>query len=135
MTYSCLLIVKGNSGSSMSYKAASALVLIHVNINKFQTKQSKPVTLEDLEDRYPAIFNGIRKLKDYVVRLHIDENIQPVAQAARRIPFHLQKKVSTTICDLENQGIIEKVEGMSTPWVSPVVFIPKTMEVFDSGLI
>ena len=128
-------MVKGNSGSSMSYKTASALVLIYVNINKIQTKQSKPVTLEDLEDHYPAIFNGIRKLKDYDVRLHIDENVQPVAQAAIRIPFHLQKKVFTTLCDLENQGIIEKVEGRSTPWVSPVVFIPKNDGRFVSELI
>ena len=109
----------------MSYKTASALDLIQIKVNKVHAKQSKPVTLQDLEDRYPAIFNGIGKLKDYVVKLHIDENVQPVAQAARRIPFHLRKKVSSTLRDLENQGIIEKVEGTSTPWVSPVVIIPK----------
>ena len=110
ITYSCLHVVKGNAGSLMSYKTASALDLIHIKVNQVHTKQSKPVTLQDLEDRYPAIFNGIGKLKDYVVKLHIDENVQPVAQAARRIPFHLRKKVSTTLRDLENQGIIEKVE-------------------------
>ena len=35
----------------------------------------------------------------------------PVAQPARRIPFHLQKKVTVELKKLEMQVIIEKVEG------------------------
>ena len=58
------------------------------------------------------------------MKLHIDETVTPVAQSARRIPFHLRKKVSTELKKLEEQDIIEKVEG-PTPWVSPLVVIPK----------
>ena len=79
-----------------------------------------------MEQNYPSLFCGIGKLKNLEVKLHIDENIQPVAQAARRIPFHLRKKVSAALRDLEQQGIIEQASvGTSTPWVSPVVIIPK----------
>ena len=56
--------------------------------------------------------------------LHIDNSVTPVAQQARRIPFHLRRQVSEEITKLEEQGIIEKVKG-ATPWVSPVVAIPK----------
>ena len=64
-------------------------------------------------------------LKNFEVKLHIDENVRPVAQAARRVPFHLRKKAAATLRDLESQGIIEPVSvGSSTPWVSPVVIIP-----------
>ena len=70
------------------------------------------------------MYNGIGKLKNVEVKLHIDENIPPVAQPARRIPFHLRKKVSTALKKLEKDEIIEKVEG-PTPWVSPLVVIPK----------
>ena len=66
----------------------------------------------------------IGKLKDFEVKLHIDESVVLVAQPARRIPFHLRRKVASELQRLEQQGIIEPVEG-PTPWVSPLVVIPK----------
>ena len=126
LTPACLHVVKGNSGSLLSYKTAYALDLIRVEINTVQKNDNVLVTVDDLETKYPSLFRGIGKLKNFEVKLHIDENIQPVAQAARRIPFHLRKKVSATLRDLESQGIIEPVSvGTSTPWVSPVAIIPK----------
>ena len=43
--------------------------------------------------------------------LHIDKEVPPVAQQARRIPFHLHKRVEKELDHLELQGIIEDVEG------------------------
>ena len=63
-------------------------------------------------------------MKNFEVKLHIYESVTPVAQPARRIPFHLRKKVSQELERLEQEGIIEKVEG-PTPWISPLVAIPK----------
>ena len=77
-----------------------------------------------LIEQYPSVFQGIGKLKDCEVKLHIDKTVPPVAQSARRILFHLRKKVSVELKKLEQQGIIEKVEG-PTPWVSPLVVISK----------
>ena len=59
------------------------------------------------------------KLKDFQFEIHVDSKVQPVAQPARRIPFHIQQQVEQEINNLEKQGIIEAVEG-PTPWVSPV---------------
>ena len=39
-----------------------------------------------------------------------------MAQKARRIPFHLRKKVEHELKVLEEQHIIERVDG-PTPWV------------------
>ena len=126
LTPACLHVVKGNFGSLMSYKTASALDLVRVEINTVQKNDNVLVTVDDLEQKYPLLCRGIGKLKNFEVKLHIDENVQPVAQAARRIPFHLRKRVAATLRDLESQGIIEPVSvGTSTPWVSPVVIIPK----------
>ena len=44
--------------------------------------------MEKLTTEYPQVFQGIGKLKNYEVKLHIDTSVQPVAQPARRIPFH-----------------------------------------------
>ena len=75
-------------------------------------------------EQYPRLFQGIGKLKDVEIKLHIDKQVKPVAQPARRIPFHLRQQVEKQLKLLEQQGIIEQVEG-PTPWVSPLVVIPK----------
>ena len=30
-----------------------------------------------LQDKYPSVFNGLGKLKDYQLKLHVDESVQP----------------------------------------------------------
>ena len=64
------------------------------------------------------------QLKGVQVKLHIDPAISPVAQKARRISFHLRKKVEKELANLQQQNIIERVKG-PTPLVSPLVVIPK----------
>ena len=59
------------------------------------------------------------------MKLHINQTVPAVTQPARRIPFHLRRNVSAALKRLESQGIIEKVEG-PTPWVSPLVIVPKS---------
>jgi len=115
-------ILSGAHGSLLSYSTARDLGLVHINLNNITT--TDVITLEQLTREYPKVFQGIGKLKNYEVKLHIDTTVVPVAQSARRIPFHLRKKVSAELKKLETQGIIEKVEG-PTPWISPLVVIPK----------
>ena len=123
LTPACLHFVKGNSGSLMSYKTASVLDLIRVEINTVQNNDNVLATVDDLEQKYPSIFRAIGKLKNFDVKLYLDESVQLVAKAALRIPF--RKKVAANLRDLESQGIIEPVSvGTSTLWVSPVVIIP-----------
>ncbi len=79
----------------------------------------------DIVKEYPECFQGLGKLKDYQAKIHIDPNVTPVAQNARRIPFSMREKVDKKIQEMLDLDIIEKVEG-PTPWVSPVVVIPKS---------
>ena len=121
ITIATIHVIEGNSGCLLSYNTACELSLIALNLN---TVTDKPLTSEQLQQRYPEIFNGLGQLQDFEVKLHIDESVPPVAQAARRIPFHMRKKVSDALDELEKQNIIERVEG-PTPYVSPIVVIPK----------
>ena len=50
--------------------------------------------------------------------------MEPVAQQMYRIPFTLRDKVDKKLQELESQDIIEKVNS-PTPWVSPVIVVPK----------
>ena len=113
-------VLKGNHGSLLSYTTARDLGILDIQIN-----QVKDVTTHDrLCTQYPSLFTGIGQLKGVQVKLHIDPAVPPVAQKARRIPFHLRKKVEKELTNLQQQNIIERVEG-PTPWVSPLVVIPK----------
>ena len=114
-------VLQGSHGSLLSYKTAMDLGILDMHIYQIGDDTSSP---ESLTYEYPALFSGIGKLKGVEVKLHIDPDVKPVAQQARRIPFHLRKKVEKELETLEQQGIIEKVDG-PTPWVSPLVVIPK----------
>ena len=70
------------------------------------------------------IFQGTGNLKDVEVTLEIDVSVTPVAQAPRRIPHNLKKKVSDKLQELSESGIIEKDHG-ATLWLSPLIAIPK----------
>ena len=79
---------------------------------------------EDIRLEFPECFNGVGKLRNYEAKLHIDETVQPVVQPLRRPPFSLRDKIETKLCELQEMGIIEAVEGPS-PWVSALVVVPK----------
>ena len=63
-------------------------------------------------------------MKNHQAKIHIDPKVTPVAQKVRRIPYSLRTKVEAKIDELLREDIIERVEG-PTPWVSPVVIVPK----------
>ncbi|XP_052814002.1 uncharacterized protein K02A2.6-like [Mya arenaria] len=111
-------IVQGSSVTLISYLSSVELgivpVINSVNSNKY----------EELCDKYQSVFTGLGKLKDKQIKFHVDENVVPIAQPARRIPFHVREKVEQEIIRLEQQDVIEKVDG-PTPWVSNIVVAPK----------
>ena len=90
---STLHVLQGDHGSLLSYKTACDLGLIDVKVRQVS---DHPRLCDKLILQYPNLFNGIGKLTNDEVTLHIDENVYPVAQPARRIPFHMRKMSSTT---------------------------------------
>lgn len=94
------------------------LLKIGLNINEVTSK------ITSYESEYPKLFSGIGKLKGRQIQLHINENITPVAQQHKRIPIHLRQQLENDLIRLEKLDIIEKVDG-PTPWVSPIVLVPK----------
>ena len=74
--------------------------------------------------KFPNVFQGLGKLQGYQLKLHIDENVQPVAQPVHRIPFSTRAKVTEKLEELLTLDVIEKVEG-PTSWVNPLVVVEK----------
>ena len=79
---------------------------------------------QSMLDEFAECCSGVGKLKGYSAKLHVDETVKPVAQKQRPIPFGLRGKVEAKLDELVSADIIEPVEG-PTPWVSPVVVVPK----------
>ena len=64
------------------------------------------------------------------MKLDIDKGQVPKAQQQRRIRNHIREKVNDAVKQLEKEDIIERVpEDQATPWVSPIVAVPKYVSV------
>ena len=120
-----LYVVEGSGGSLLSWKTSQELRLLQT-IQQVKDLPSKPDTKgpANLIEEYDDLFHGLGKLKNYQVKLHIDEDVPPVAQPDRRVPFHVRKQLEEQLRRDEELGVIERIEG-PTPWVSPIVVTPK----------
>ncbi|GJQ67626.1 hypothetical protein Trydic_g18608, partial [Trypoxylus dichotomus] len=119
-----VIVVEGDGEALLSYATSMKLELIEIKCRNVQQISN----IKRLEQRYPEVFNGVGNLKDCEIKLRIDNNITPVAQTNRRIPFHFRKKVEDELNRLEKEGIIEKVTGL-TSWISPTVIVPKSQDL------
>ena len=63
-------------------------------------------------------------MKNVEVKLHINENVKPMHQSQRHIPFHQLKNLEACVKSLLQQDIIEPADG-PIPWVSPMVLVLK----------
>jgi hypothetical protein len=72
--------------------------------------KSRPKRLRALFSKYDHLFQGIGKVPDYKVHLHIDKTVPPTIQ------FILRR--------LESLDIIESITG-PTSWASPIICFPK----------
>ena len=59
--------------------------------------QVNAVSTPDLVDKYKACFEGVGKLTDYQVKIHVNKEVNPVAQHPRRVPFSLREKVESKV--------------------------------------
>ena len=64
-------------------------------------------------------------MKGETVQLDIDKHV-PKVQPQCRIPYHIRKKVEDALKTLEKEDNAERMpENEATPWVSPIVVVPK----------
>ena len=114
-------MVKGSSGSLLSWKTSQDLSLLQtVQQVKLLPSKLEAGTPSGLLAEYDDLFHGLGKLKNYQIKLHIDEEVPPIAQPHRRVPFHVRKQLEEQLRRDEELGVIERIEG-PTPWVSPIV--------------
>ena len=132
-----LYVTEGSSGSLIGQNTAIEIGLLHIGpepslvnkVNKLKVDNDKlsalPKSVQQILSNNAKVFDGIGKLKDFEVKLKVDPSVTPVSQRLHRLPYHTRKKVEDELDKLEDLGIIEKVQE-PTPWISPLVVVPKT---------
>ena len=125
-TVTTFFVVKGSNGSLLGWETSTKLKLIEV-VREIKSSHPDKSTdfIKHLTGEFADLFQGLGKLKNFKVRLHIDESIRPCAQPHRRVPFHVRKQLEEQFKADEALGVIEKVIDEQTPWVSPLVVVPK----------
>ena len=116
-------VVKGPGRSRLGKNTAEKLGVLRVGPDVCS------LTVEgsdaDIREKYREVFTGVGKLKDFQLKLHVRDDVTPVAQPVRRQPFGLRAKVDEKF-GLLAKDIIEEVSHNPTEWVSPLVVVPKT---------
>ena len=111
-------------GNLLSYNTAQKLGLITISVNTTTVTDVNKNSPESLQEEFECLFGGIERLRNKIVKLHVDPDITPRQQPHRSIPFHVRGDVEKELERLQRLDVIERVEG-PTPWISPIVVGPK----------
>lgn len=114
------VVIKDEAEALLSRDTATALNILKIGLNI----QSVKTETSEFISEFKPLFTGFGKLHDRQIKLTIDPKVKPVAQPVRRTPFGLRGKVEKKIQELIEKDIIEPV-SKPTPWVSPIVVVPK----------
>ena len=88
-------------------------------------KRLDEIKKQSIMDQYPSVFEPtVGKLKGVKYRIRVNENISPVVNAPRRVPFAIRKRLKAELDKMTEQGIITKVTK-PTPWVNSMVIVEK----------
>ena len=118
------LHVKGNTGNLLSYNTARMLGLTAISVNTTTVTDVNKDSPESLQEEFECLYGGIGRLRNKIVKLHVDPDITLRQQPHRWIPFHVRGDARKELERLERLDIIERVER-PTPWISPIVVVPK----------
>ena len=123
-------VIQGKrAGCLLSSDTAQDLGLVTLHIDRISKKEkcgNVDSSIKETITKHKKVFNGVGKLRNYAVKLNIDETVTPLALKQRRVPFHIREKVDQALDKLIAEDIIEKVpDDQATPWVSPIVAVPQ----------
>ena len=122
-------VVDGTGSPLLGRQTAMALGVLQIgrDVGSARVNMVSPA-ISALKEEFKDCFSGFGKLKDFQLELHIDPHVKPIAQPVRRLPYSLRSPVEHKLAELLDLDIIEPVEG-PTPWVSPLVVVPKGTDI------
>ena len=68
---------------------------------------------EDIFDKCKSCFERLGKLKGFQLDIPINQNVNPVAQLMRRVPFSMRDKLEQKLNELVDLDVTERAEGLT----------------------
>lgn len=118
-----IVVVREKFAVILGGEDAKALRLLRVGLNAVPSDASD-VSSADVICAISTPSAPLSKLQKFQLQLPVDQNIPPVIQPFRRVPFSLRAPILKELSALEELDCIEPVSGPSK-WVSPMVPVPK----------
>ena len=78
---------------------------------------------ETIHEKFPKVFQGLGFLKN-PYHIEVYPTITPVVSPLRSTPDALRERLRSSLDDMEEKGVVEKVDG-PTEWVNSTVIIEK----------
>ena len=120
----CQPILSGQSAKQLGIISFQSEPSVFFPVNMIHTQAKDEI--QDILITHKENFQGIGKLKNYQVKLHVDPSIKPIATPPRSIPYHLRERADKVINDMIAQDIIElHPTAEPAPWISNTVLTPK----------
>ena len=76
-------MIRDRGKSLLGKKTAEQLTILRVGPEETTYTVAEERRDSDIREEFADIFTGVGKLKDYKLKLHVDENVTPVAQPVR----------------------------------------------------
>ncbi len=91
------LVVVDNQGASclLGHKSATQPDLLHI-ARSVNSVHSGDLSAK-VHAKFPKVFEGVGKLKDFQQAIHVDPTIQLVAQSPCHVPFHVRRQVEAKL--------------------------------------
>ncbi|XP_056012602.1 uncharacterized protein K02A2.6-like [Ostrea edulis] len=87
-------------------------------------KSESKSKVQAILQKYSSVFrDGIGRVKGIKANLHLNEDAKPIFCKARPVPYAMKPKIEQELENLENMGILEKVD--TREWATPIVTVPK----------
>ena len=122
-------------GCVLSYKAAARLGYVEVSdevvhaavhsITNQQTRSAPETSKSGSSSINKSVsIKPVGKIKDILIKLHIDTAVRPVAQPHRRISHPFRELAEAQIYEHIKADVIEPAVG-PTPWINNLLFVKK----------
>ena len=106
-------------------KAAQQIKLVTVHTeNIAAVDEYEPISMKDIESKYPSLFVKRLVLLNENVKLKLDARVSLVQNPIRRVPHALMDNLQAELTRLEKAEIIERTTK-PTEWLSSVVTVTK----------
>ena len=124
---SCEPILSGNASLQLGILQFNSKPDTFHPVLMIDSECKRKDNVQDILAQYPENFQGLGKLKNHQVRLHVDETIKPVCVPPRPLPYHLRDRAQKVIDEMIEQEVIEKhPPNEPAQWVSNTVLAPKS---------